>query len=174
MRAKFALLTFLSFASSLIFVEVIASFSAPPPSNDRYGNRYRQQPQYNRYYHSNRPYYGSGYSVGGNVGIYRNGSHSTVGANISFGSSVHYPPPPPRQTSIVYFDNGNTQMGYGTEYPDGGNERNECELKINSYKKFVAVASYIDVARSNAMNQCLSERSESECYKGTMYCKSIY
>lgn len=169
MRAKFVLLTFLSFASSLALA--VDTMSAPPPQpRDRYNqyHRYRQQP-YNRYY---SPYHNRS-SVGGNVGVYRNGSHSTVGANISFGSSVYYPPPP-QNTTIVYFDNGNTQMSYGTEYPDGGNERNECELKINSYKKFVAVASYIDVARSNAMNKCLSERSESECYKGTMSCKSIY
>ena len=172
MRAKFALLTFLSFASSLAWA--LDTMSAPPPQpNDQY-HRYRPQPQYNRYYRPNQQYHSGSY-VGGNVNLQRHGSHGTVGANISFGSSVHYPPPPPpRQTSIVYFDNGNTQMSYGTVYPDGGNERNECELKINSYKKFVAVASYIDVARSNAMQQCLSERSESECYKGTMSCKSIY
>ena len=186
MKKIFVLTSFLLCASSAIaqnyddkvkrtvvtghFASSNNSYHRPPPPLPR---NYRR-PSYPAY---PSPYYENG--VSGDVYFNRQGRHSSVGVGVRFNQNNGYYSYDYPSSYSVYKDGyvaGYNDGSYDSRIIDreeviydGDTNRYECQLKVNS-SKYIAVATYPDIAKSRAIENCMKDWDSTRCYRANVSC----
>lgn len=152
------------------------NYYQPPPPPPPPPRNYRNRKPYPHKYPP--PYYENG--VNGDIYFNRQGRHSNVGVGIHFNQNNVYSYPYDYPSSYSVYRDGYV-AGYndGTHDShiidreeiiyDGNANRYECQLKVNS-SKYIAVATYPDIAKSRAIENCMKDWDSTSCYRADVSC----